>query len=410
MYAGRSRIDSERVGFELARGRGWPATGERTRPHRAAAGGATTAASITRLHVVSVQLEPGLRLMCGIVACRTNQPAIEYLTVALRRLEYRGYDSVGVALQTASGELARLRTVGRVAALDGLLRQWPGAPFNGVGIGHTRWATHGSVTEANAHPHADCTGRIFVVHNGIVENALDLRRELTRAGHRFATSVDSEVLSHLIEHELPSVRRSLRSRAERSDPGAMVPGHLQSSNRAPAVSSSPRTTLPCWSPGHTHGDFAASDIAAIADWTEEFRVLDDGDVVELTDGGRWARGGIASAPVIVGRCAWRGRDADLNGYSDFMAKEIDEQPAAACRVIDELAGSVTSGTLWTDRGLASFDRLRVIGCGTSLNAGHVVGNLVRRLGGIPVTCTIASEAARGHHGRRSAVLGDQSIR
>jgi len=329
--------------------------------------------------------------MCGIIACRTNQPAIDYLTVALRRLEYRGYDSVGVALQTASGEIARLRAVGRVAALDGLLRQWTGAPFNGLGIGHTRWATHGSVTEANAHPHADCTGRIFVVHNGIVENALDLRRELTRAGHRFATSVDSEVLSHLIEHELRragDLVEAVQSALTRVH-GSWALAVLEQGTGRIVVAAHGSPLLVARS---HHGDFAASDIAAIADWTEEFRVLNDGDIVELVDGGRWVRGGIDSAPVTVGRCAWRGRDADLNGYSDFMAKEIDEQPAAACRVIDELAGSVTSGTLWKDRGLASFERLRVIGCGTSLNAGHVVGNLVRRLGGIPVTCTIASEA------------------
>ena len=113
-----------------------------------------------------VSSRPGL-VMCGIVACRTNQPAIDYLTIALRRLEYRGYDSVGVAVQTASGEVARLRTVGRVAALDRLVREWPHAPFNGVGIGRTRCATRGSVTEANAHPHADCTGRIPESKGGI---------------------------------------------------------------------------------------------------------------------------------------------------------------------------------------------------------------------------------------------------
>jgi glucosamine--fructose-6-phosphate aminotransferase (isomerizing) len=295
-------------------------------------------------------------------------------------------------MQTASGEVARLRTVGRVAALDRLVREWPGVPFNGVGIGHTRWATHGSVTEANAHPHTDCTGRIYVVHNGIVENALDLRRELTRAGHRVVTSVDSEVLSHLIEHELRGAGDLFQAvqSALTLVHGSWALAVLEEGTGRIVVAAHDSPLLVARS---HHGDFAASDIAAIADWTEEFRVLDDGDVVDLSDGGRWSRSGIASAPVTVGRCSWRGRDADLNGYSDFMAKEIDEQPAAASRVIGKLAGSVTSGTLWTDTGLASFDRLRVIGCGTSLNAGHVIGNLVRRLGGVPVTFTVASEAA-----------------
>jgi glucosamine--fructose-6-phosphate aminotransferase (isomerizing) len=330
--------------------------------------------------------------MCGIIACRTNQPAIDYLTIALRRLEYRGYDSVGVAVQTASGEVARLRTVGRVAALDRLVREWPGAPFNGVGIGHTRWATHGSVTEANAHPHTDCTGRLYVVHNGIVENVHDLRRELTRAGHHITTSVDSEVLSHLIEHALrhaADLFEAVQSALTRVH-GSWALAVLEQGTGRIVVAAHDSPLLVARS---QHGDFAASDIAAIADWTEEFRVLHDGDIVELNGGGRWVTAGVGSTPATVGRCSWRGRDADLNGYSDFMAKEIDEQPAAACRVIDELAGSVSSGALWTDRGLGSFDRLRVIGCGTSLNAGHVIGNLVRRLGGLPVTFTIASEAA-----------------
>jgi glucosamine--fructose-6-phosphate aminotransferase (isomerizing) len=329
--------------------------------------------------------------MCGIIACRTNQPAIEYMSIALRRLEYRGYDSVGIAMQTASGEVARLRTVGRIGALDRLVSEWPGAPFNGVGIGHTRWATHGSVTETNAHPHADCTGRIFVVHNGIVENALDLRDELTRSGHHFATSVDSEVFSHLIEHErhrAEDLFEAVRSALTRVR-GSWALAVLEQGTGRIVVAAHGSPLLVARS---HHGDFAASDIAAIADWTEEFRVLDDGDVVELTDGRRWVRGGTAATPVI-GRCNWRARDAELNGYSDFMAKEIDEQPEAAARLIDELSGSVTSGALWTDRALGPFDRLRVLGCGTSLNAGHVIGNLVRRLGGVPVTFTIASEAA-----------------
>lgn len=139
--------------------------------------------------------------MCGIIACPTHGPAIDYLRIALRRLEYRGYDSVGVAVQTSADDVARLRTVGWTGTLDWLVREWAGPRFDGVGIGHTWWATHGSVTEANAHPHIDCAGQISLVHNGIIKNAVSLWDALTGAGHRFATSVDSEVLCHLIEDE-----------------------------------------------------------------------------------------------------------------------------------------------------------------------------------------------------------------
>jgi glucosamine--fructose-6-phosphate aminotransferase (isomerizing) len=138
------------------------------------------------------------------------------------------------------------------------------------------------------------------------------------------------------------------------------------------------------------GVFAASDIAAIADWIEEFQVLDDGDVIELTAAATPADSG--RIPPTMVRCIWRSGDIDLDGYADHMAKEIEEQPAAAARVLDELADGVADGSLWSDLGLAPFDRLQVIACGTSLNAGMVIGNAVHRLCGLPVSRCVASEA------------------
>jgi glucosamine--fructose-6-phosphate aminotransferase (isomerizing) len=330
--------------------------------------------------------------MCGIIACRTHAPAIDYLLIALRRLEYRGYDSVGVAVQTTSGEVARLRTVGRVGALGRAVRDWTGPELDGVGIGHTRWATHGPATESNAHPHTDCTGRISLVHNGIIENADKLRHALTTSGHRFTTCVDSEVVCHLIEDQLKisgdlfdAVQAAL---TPLEGSWALAVLEEQSGRVVVAARRSPLLIA------HTSlGDFAASDIAAVADWVDEFRVLEDGEVVELTGANGWPNHGVGAVAPVMARCIWRDGDAELNGYVDYMAKEIDEQPAAAARVLDEFGGGVADGTLWSNLGLAPFDRLQVIGCGTSLNAGHVIGNLVRRLGGVSVNFTVASEAA-----------------
>lgn len=330
--------------------------------------------------------------MCGIIACRTELPAVDYLRVGLRRLEYRGYDSVGVALRTVSGDIARLRTTGRIGTLESLLDQWSGPKFDGMGIGHTRWATHGAVTEGNAHPHTDCTGQIHLVHNGIIWNANALRSELESAGHGFATAVDSEVLCHLIEDErrrcgdiLEAVQNAL-TRVHGS--WALAVLEQQTSRIVVAASNSPLLVART-----VHGDFAASDITAIADWVNEFRVLRCGDVVELTSEHTWCRAGEVVAPPTANHYRWRASDVDLDGHSDYMAKEIDEQPEAAARVIDELAGGIASGAVWNRLGLPPFTRLRVLGCGTSLNAGQVIGNVARSLGGVPLTATVASEAA-----------------
>jgi len=330
--------------------------------------------------------------MCGIIACRTHAPAIDYLLTALRRLEYRGYDSVGVAVQTTRGDVARLRTVGRISALGRSVHDWTGPELDGVGIGHTRWATHGPATESNAHPHIDCTGRINLVHNGIIENADTLRRALTTSGHHFVTSVDSEVVCHLIEDQL-SLSGDLLDAVETAlTPleGSWALAVLEERTGRIVVAAHRSPLLIART---SHGVFAASDITAVADWVDEFRVLNDGDVVELTGSNGWHEHGAGAAAPVMARYTWRPSDAELNGHADYMAKEIDEQPQAVARVLDDFGDRVANGSLWTDLGLAPFDRLQVIGCGTSLNAGGVIRNVVRRLGGLPVVLTVASEAA-----------------
>lgn len=329
--------------------------------------------------------------MCGIIACRTSAPALEFLVPALRRLEYRGYDSAGVAVRTATGEIARLRAVGRIEALEKRLAGWAAPDLDDVGIGHTRWATHGAVTEQNAHPHTDCSGRITLAHNGIIDNADELRAELAAMGHIFESVVDSEVIAHLVEDrlaesgDLRAAVRAALTRVRGSWALAVLEGQtgrlVVAAHRSPLVIAR-----------SDRGDFAASDPAAIAEWVQHLQVLRDGDVVELADEHRWSGvNGPLPAPPIVS-CTWRAETVQLGGYRDFMAKEIDEQPEVAARVLDDLGPGIADGALWTGLGLPPLHRVHVVACGTSLHAGQVVGGLLRRLGEIPVTLSVASEA------------------
>lgn len=328
--------------------------------------------------------------MCGIIACRTTEPAIDFLRIALRRLEYRGYDSVGIAVRTTDGDVVRFRTTERIGAIDQQVREWAGPRLDGLGIGHTRWATHGSVTEDNAHPLADCTGHVNVVHNGVILNADALRDTLTAAGHVFTSLVDSEVVCHLVEDRwrihgdlfeaVEATVQMLEGSWALAVLAEMTGQLVVAANGSPLIVARAED-----------GVFATSDIAAIADWVEEFKVLEDGDVVELTGTERWRNRGSDAARDAAIRCTAGTRDAQLDGYSDYMAKEIDQQPEVLAHLVDQMAGGIANGSLWDELGLMPFDRLHVIGCGTSLNAGRVIARLAHRVGGVPVTTSVGSE-------------------
>jgi len=336
--------------------------------------------------------------MCGIVACRVSDGAPEFLFEALGSLEYRGYDSVGIALQTTDGSAVRLRSTHRVTDLVSRFADLAelsavagtGPALTGAGIGHTRWATHGGVSERNAHPHADCSGALQVVHNGIIENADALRAELEANGHEFASEVDSEVIAHLIEDDvargvdLADALGNAIARCEGS--GAIVAMDSRSGRIVGASRHAPLVAA-----ASSAGVFLASDISAFGPLVDSFQVLRDGDVVELAEPLRFS-GTSTDRPALVIH-DWSPDDNGLLGYPDHMAKEIDEQPELAGRILDRLAPSASEGTLWRSLALPEFDRVAIVGCGTSLNAGGIIGAAFRRFGGIPAELVIASEAA-----------------
>lgn len=330
--------------------------------------------------------------MCGIIAARVESGVTEYLTTGLKRLEYRGYDSAGIAVSAADGSTAVFRTTLRVESLHGLVAAWEGPSLGNTGIGHTRWATHGGVCVANAHPHQDCSGRLSVVHNGIIDNADRLRTELIHSGHRFASEVDSEVICHLVEDRLAATGDLLMavSQTVRRLAGSWAIAVLdgKTGRMVAAAHRSPLLVA-----NSDRGIFVASDISAIADWVDEFRILSDGDVVEVADELVWTNDGAHLAVPQAIACPPRSKDSVSLDRDDHMAREIDEQPEAAARILQEIGGRIADGDLWRALELPAFQRLRVVACGTSLNAGQVIGATLGRLGGLAHSCVVASEAA-----------------
>ncbi|MEZ5977129.1 MAG: glutamine--fructose-6-phosphate transaminase (isomerizing) [Planctomycetota bacterium] len=341
--------------------------------------------------------------MCGIVGGITHTGrVVRSIVDGLRTLEYRGYDSAGVGVVCADGLLVR-RRAGRLAELESAIEADP-LPDATIGIGHTRWATHGEVNDQNAHPHTDASGLVALVHNGIVENHTELRAELERDGVAFRSDTDSEVLAHLVGRRIAAGEDAL----------AAVLGALRRVEGYYAIAvlvrveGDARPRLLCARHGPPlcvgkgeDGTWLGSDVLALLPHTREIQYLEDGDVAELTLDGvdvRDLEGRAVTRPVRT--IHWDAEAVEKGGYAHFMLKEIHEQPEVLARTI---AGRIRGGDVdftsedhevagaFDDATLRAIRRIQVVACGTALHAGQIARYLIEGLAGVPVDIDFASE-------------------
>lgn len=327
--------------------------------------------------------------MCGIIGYIGDEPAVHFLLEGLRRLEYRGYDSAGIAV--LEGErLVRFRRAGKVQDLADNLD--PNSVSATVGIGHTRWATHGAPTETNAHPHVDCRGRIAVIHNGIIENFLSLKNRLEAQGHRFESETDSEVLAHLVESRFEGDLLAAVTEAVSEARGAFALAVLSADCPDRIIVARRGSPLVL---GHGEGgSLVCSDIPALLGKATSVQFLEDDEVGELTRGGfrifdlngsevHRPPHEVAIDPVSVQK----------GGYKHFMLKEIHEQPRSIAETVREkadfAAGSIKLANL---RGAVNeYDHIYLIACGTAYHAALVAEYLWEEILSVPIQTMIASE-------------------
>ncbi|MBI1350552.1 MAG: glutamine--fructose-6-phosphate transaminase (isomerizing) [Actinomycetales bacterium] len=333
--------------------------------------------------------------MCGIVGYVGQQQALEIVVAGLRRLEYRGYDSAGVAV-ISDGELSVRKKAGKLANLETLLGSDP-MPQSTTGIGHTRWATHGGPTDSNAHPHVSEDSTVAVIHNGIIENFAELRSELAAAGVHLASETDTEVVAHLLAHELPNADDDLPEamrRVCRRLEGAFTLVAIDRSQ--PDVVVGARRNSPLVVGVGDGENFLASDVAAFVAHTKQALELGQDQVVVLTADSvtvtDFAGEPVEAKPYLVD---WDASAAEKGGYDLFMLKEIAEQPRA---VADSLRGRITKdGRIQLDETnleeatLRSINKVVVIACGTAAHAGMVAKYAIEHWTRLPVEVELASE-------------------
>ena len=331
--------------------------------------------------------------MCGIIGYIGSKPVVPVLIEGLRKMEYRGYDSAGVALVSPEG-IALRRSAGKLINLENVIKN---EPVDGLyGLGHTRWATHGRPTEENAHPHRDCTGRIVVVHNGIIENYLELKEELQGQGHVFKTETDTEIVAHLVEREMQGdglengMRRALTLMRGMF---AIVIVSVEDPEKIVAVRNGPPIVIGL-------GDdefFVASDIPAILAHTRDVVFLGDEEMAVITRSGvQFSDFTGRAVSKTTQRVLWDPIAAEKGGHKHFMLKEIYEQPTAAR---DTILGRVSldTGKIFladlniTDADIKAAEKVTIVACGTSWHAALVGKYLIEALAQVPVEVDYGSE-------------------
>jgi glutamine---fructose-6-phosphate transaminase (isomerizing) len=340
--------------------------------------------------------------MCGIVGYVGKKRVVPVIIDGLKKLEYRGYDSAGIAVagNGANGELQVRRAEGKLRNLEEAIRL---KPLDGTyGIGHTRWATHGRPTEENAHPHRDCTGKIVVVHNGIVENYLSLKKKLIEQGHRFSTETDTEVIAHLVENHFlhksnghrPNLEEAVRKTVNQlTGVFALAVISEEEPNKIVAARNGPPAVIGLGNDEY----FVASDVPAILYHTRDLFFLHDGDLAVITASGVQLMD-FDGKPVVreVQHVTWDPIMAEKGGFKHFMLKEIYEQPRAvretALGRVSEDSGQVFLEEMEiTAEELRRLEKMQIAACGTSWHAGLAGKFMIERLARLPVEVDYASE-------------------
>ncbi|MGH7311152.1 MAG: glutamine--fructose-6-phosphate transaminase (isomerizing), partial [Candidatus Rokuibacteriota bacterium] len=347
--------------------------------------------------------------MCGIVGYVGDKSAVGIIVEGLKRLEYRGYDSAGIAVLDGAGQLQIQRAAGRIKTLEGILKE---RPLSGsLGVGHTRWATHGRPSDENAHPHTDCSGTLVVVHNGILENYLEIKERLKADGHVFKSETDTEVLAHLIEHYLKTTGRleTAVKRALGEFKGSYAIGVLSSA--APGRMVAAKHGAGSVVIGLGHGEmFIASDIPAILSHTRDIVILEDGDVAVITTDGvvlsTLDDQPVQREPV---RILWDPLMAEKGGYRHFMLKEIYEQPRAVTdtfrgRIAPETGTVVLPDVNLDPATVRALQRVVFVACGTAAHASMLGRAMIERLAGLPAESDLGSEFRY-----RDAIVGPETL-